>query len=181
MNLTTSIFLSKDKWIDYACLGGLFILLKLAYIVMQTEHVNFLLLPTNWLIERITNQQAVYSEATGYFYEGLQIVIDRSCSGFNFMLIAFMSFAILAVNSTQSNYQKLKLILLAGLMAYLLTVLVNTARIFLSIRFEDHFSQLLNISAHTIHECIGIATNLTFLVLASLLFEKSITQSYHHA
>ncbi len=65
--------------------------------------------------------------------------------------------------------------------AYLLTIFVNSSRIFASIIVQTQAKNYFVNQQHLIHEAIGIITNLTFLILAYILIEKLLIHKRHNA
>ncbi len=116
----------------------------------------------------------------GYYYENLGIIINKSCSGFNFWLISFMAFTYLAVNSSVTTQQKIISIPLSLIFAYLFSIFTNTSRIFVSIVVQSATHQLI-VQQLLLHETIGIITNLSFLVLTYYLIDKLLTHLKHNA
>ncbi|MDF1699480.1 MAG: exosortase K [Saprospiraceae bacterium] len=160
---------------------GLFILLKFGYTLADTNDLIFLLAPTNKLVGILTGSNSVYLSDSGYFHENLNIIIDKSCSGFNFWVLAFLLFTYLTVKYFESSRSKTLAIPASLIGAYLLTIFVNTSRIFTSIIVQPLTKNNFQYHQHTIHEAIGIITNLTFLVLAYMLLDKLLNQTQHHA
>lgn len=153
----------------------LFIVLKVGFRYVSTEDLDFLLHPTNKMISLLTGLQATYGQDSGYFYEQLNIIIDKSCSGYNFWLLSFIMFTILLLKHTTTRFQKINTLWISIIGAYLFTIGVNSARIFTSIIIQRQDISILHIDPSITHQVIGITTNLTFLVLTYLLIERILT------
>lgn len=160
---------------------GLFILLKFSFTFADHTDLTFLLKPTDKLIWLLTGSQSVYFSESGYFHEHLNIIIDKSCSGFNFWILCFLLFTYLIVKYFEKTLYKFLTIPTALLVAYLLTILVNTSRIFVSIVVQAQTKNFFLNDQHIIHEAIGITTNLTFLILAYVLIEKFLNHKRYNA
>ncbi len=156
----------------YIAALGLGILLKLYYKILDVSDLTFILKPTNYLIGHLTGSTSVFIEDNGYFHEQLNIVIDKSCSGFNFWVLCFLLFAFLIVKHIHQRTVKILAIPLALICGYVTTLVVTTSRIFVSIVIQQHTENIIQSKHYLIHEAIGIITNLTFLILAYLLAEK---------
>jgi len=154
----------------------LFIVLKLGYRYAGAEDLDFLLNPTNKIISLLTGLHATYTQDSGYYYEQLNIVIDKSCSGYNFCLLSFLMFTFLLIKHTTSRIQKLITLWVSMVGAYLLTIGVNSARIFTSITIQRQDISILHIDPSITHQAIGIITNLTFLTLMYLLIKRVLTK-----
>lgn len=160
---------------------GLFILMKFGFTHAENNDLTFLLKPTDQLVGFLTGSQSVYLSESGYFHEHLNIIIDKSCSGFNFWILCFLLFTYLTVKYFDRALSKILTIPTALIGAYLLTIFVNTSRIFVSIVVQSQTKSVFLNHQHIIHEAIGITTNLTFLILAYMLSEKILINKRHNA
>jgi exosortase K len=156
----------------YLITVGLFILLKIGFTVADNNDLTFLINPTDKLVGILTGSHSVYLSDSGYFHENLNIIIDKSCSGFNFWILCFLLFTYLTVNCFDKPLHKFTTIPTALIGAYLLTIFVNTSRIFASIVVQTQTKNILMNHQQILHEAIGVITNLTFLILAYILLEK---------
>jgi exosortase K len=73
----------------YCAIAAIFLLLKLGYTMADNNSLVFLLKPTNALVGLLTGSTSTYFADKGYFYSNLDIVIEKSCSGFNFLILCF--------------------------------------------------------------------------------------------
>jgi exosortase K len=165
----------------YLTAAGLFILLKFGFTLAGNNNLTFLLKPTDQFVGLLTGSHSVYIAENGYYHDKLNILIDKSCSGFNFGILCFLLFTYLAVKYFDKTSYKILTIPAALLGAYLLTICVNTSRIFASIVVQNQTKNVLPDEQHLIHEAIGILTNLSFLILAYLLIEKLLIHIQRHA
>ncbi len=136
---------------------------------------RFLLKPTDILVGLFTASQSVYIKGVGYRHEGLNVVIDRSCAGFNLWIIAFIMLAYLAVKHFVGITHRIFSIALSLVAAFFLTIFTNTSRIFASITFQPIAARILPLSKDIIHEAIGVTVNLSFLILAYIIVDKLLT------
>ena len=144
----------------------LFIGLKFIYSMLGIEQLWWLLRPTKALVETLTGSRASYTAEQGYFFERLNIVIDKSCSGFNFWLICFMLLVYLILSARPQLKGRILVIPLALFIAYGLTLFVNSSRILLAITINK-----LAIIPHNIpwlHEAEGAFVYLFFLTMIYL-------------
>ena len=165
----------------YLTAVGLFILLKFGYTLAKNNDLTFLIKPTDKLVGLLTCSHSVYLAKSGYYHEHLNIVIDKSCSGFNFWILCFLLFTYLTVRHFNKTLNKILSIPTALIGAYLLTIFVNTSRIFASIVVQSQTKKILLNHQHILHEAIGIITNLTFLILAYVLIEKLLIHKQSNA
>jgi exosortase K len=161
---------------------GLFFLLKLAYRFADNDNLVFLLKPTDKIVGVLTGTHAVYFSDQGYYHDSLTILIEKSCSGFNFLLICFCMLAFLFLKYADNTIFRSISIPLALLIAYLLTIFVNAFRIFVSIVMQQQVNTFLPEWPHaTLHEIVGVVTSLSFLILIYMVSEKVLTNKYQNA
>lgn len=143
----------------------LFFLLKFGYTIADNDHLVFLLKPIDKFFGLLTGSHSIYLPHEGYYHESLNILINKSCSGFNFWILSFLAFTYLGIK--YSNNQKHRILSLpaALLSGYLLTIFANTSRIFASIIIQNQTKFFLPDQQHLVHEAVGIITNLSFLIL----------------
>lgn len=165
----------------YLTAAGLFILLKFGFTLADNNDLTILLKPTDKLVGLLTGSHSVYLSDSGYFHEHLNIIIDKSCAGFNFWILCFLLFTYLTIRHLDKSIHKFLTIPTALIGAYLLTIFVNTSRIFASIVVQTQTKNIFINEQHIIHEAIGITTNLTFLILAYILIDKILINKPHNA
>lgn len=145
--------------------GAVFILLKISYKYVSTQDLLFLLKPVDKIVGSLLNSHAQYIPDVGFYHERWNITIDKSCSGFNFMLLTFVLFVFLLVPYFERAIYKTTALIWAFFGAYLVTIFTNSCRIYVSIIVQNQTSSIFPSQQHIIHEVIGIATNLCFLIL----------------
>ena len=153
----------------------LFALLKVGFIYAETDDLLFLLKPINVVVGLLTGSDSVFVIGKGYFYGHLNIVIDKSCGGFNFWFLSFLLLTILSLRHIEGKFHKLMIIPLALLGSYIFSIGVTSSRIFVSIIIQNYTNSYLEKYQHIVHESIGIMTNLSFLMLAYFLIDKLFT------
>lgn len=151
----------------------LFLVLKFGYTIADTNDLFFLLRPTDTLVGLLISSKSVYFADKGFYYNDLNFIINKSCSGFNFLLLCFSMFAIVAFKNINLIKQRIVIIPAALLLAYVVTIFVNASRIFVSIVLQNQVTHFLSQkSIEIVHETIGIVTNLSFLILIYILLER---------
>ena len=165
----------------YLAAVGLFLLLKFAFTLADNNDLTFLLKPTDKFVGLLTGSHSVYLSESGYFHEHLNIIIDKSCSGFNFWILSFLLFTFLTLKHFDKALSKTLTIPISLIGAYFLTIFVNTARIFASIVVQKQTNNIFLNQQHIIHESIGIITNLSFLILAYIIIEKILIKIHDNA
>ena len=160
----------SNNFFYYLSAVALFIILKVAFSLASVDDLLFLLKPTNSIVSLLADSQSIFIDNKGYYHQNLNILIDKSCAGFNFWLLSFLVFTYLLMGHTE-NRRKFFVVPTSLLLGYLLTVFVNSSRIYASIIIQNQ-TAFTQISQDYIHEAIGIITNLSFLILAYYLTEK---------
>ena len=156
----------------YLTAVGLFVLLKIGYTYADNGDLTFLLKPTDKLVELLIGFKSAFFEDYGFFHEKINIVIDKSCSGFNFWILCFSVFAYLGLKYFDKHLYKILTIPTALFCAYLLTIFANVSRIFATIIVQNQTSNIFPNQQNIIHEAVGIITFFSFLVLVYYLIEK---------
>lgn len=176
------IIQNNKNTLYYLATIGLFILFKLGYTLASNDHLIFLLKPTDKIVGLLTGSTAVYMEDKGYYHSSFNILIEKSCSGFNFMLLCFCMLSFLLLQYSSKPLYKSLTIPFAIATSYILTILVNASRIFASILLQQQASRFLpTLSRSLVHESIGVITNLSFLILIYMATEKFLTNTYSNA
>ncbi len=158
----------------------IFIMLKITYYCSTTQDLVFILKPIDKIIELLTGTKSVYNPANGYYHENLDILIDKSCSGFNFWILSFLIFTYLTLKHVDTRLIKIIYFPISLIGTYLLTIFVNSSRIFTSIVIQNQTRNMVE-QQHFIHESIGIITNVSFLVLCYVLTEKYLSKKRANA
>ncbi len=159
---------------------GIFILLKFYFRFAENNGLIFLLKPIDIFIEILTDSSSVYISSKGFFHHQLNILIDKSCSGFNFFVLSFLVLTFLGLKHADKKIKKVLTIPLSIIGAYSLTIFVTTSRIFASIVIQNHIISYFKNQQHLIHEAIGIVINLSFLILTYLLTDRILTSGGIH-
>ena len=165
----------------YLTAVGLFILLKIGFVFADNDNLMFLLKPTNKLVEILTDSRSVFLADNGFFYEKMNIAIDKSCSGFNFWILCFLLFTYLGLKYFDKHWHKILIIPTALFCAYVLTVFANVSRIVASILAHNQTVGIFPDKQLIIHEIVGITTYFSFLILAYYLIELFLKNKKHYA
>lgn len=153
----------------------IFAALKFAYAFVDTSTLQFLLAPTNKLIEVITGSDAVYSSGIGYFHPHLNIVIDKSCSGYNFWLIGFLMISFVLIKSRILQFWKI--LPLTLIISYLITILANVSRISgYMVLMKSGLTEYLDSGNSWLHQAEGIFVYFSFLVMSFFILNHTITK-----
>ena len=156
----------------YLTTVGLFVLLKVGFSFANNNDLTFLLKPTDKLVGLVFGSQSIFLADNGFFHEKINIVIEKSCSGFNFLILSFLLFAYLGLKYFDKQLHKILTIPTALFCAYLFTVFVNASRIIASVIVRNQTIGLFPEKQSLLHEVVGIVTNFLSLVVAYYLTEK---------
>ena len=171
---------ANKNLIYYGAAIVIFILLKFFYTMATTNDLAFLLKPTDKLIELSTGSGSNNNTETGYYHSKLNIVIDKSCSGFNFWIICFMMLYFLVLNFLKNTTFKLIAIPVILFLAYILTLFVNTSRILFSVFIHNSEVGFISHSAAWIHQAEGTFIYLSFLIIMYLGFNFLFIKLTNH-
>jgi len=158
----------------YTAAVFIFVLLKFGFRELETNSLLWLLKPVSILVEMFTGLKATYIEQEGFYFGNIDIVINKSCAGYNFGLLCFLMLSGLALNFYHSVFKKTAVLFGSLLIAYCLTVFVNACRILSSITISN-INSILPFNESTIHQATGITINLSFLIIIYLVTNYFLT------
>lgn len=162
----------------YLLLGLLFLFLKIFYTQADNSNLAFLLKPTSYSIELITGSSSVFIPEKGFFHEDLNILIDKSCSGFNFWMLCFtlFSFTFIQNRVAKINFYFFPVMLF---LTYLLTLLTNTSRILIAIKIQTDLRFLSEEYYYLAHEAQGSFVFVFFFILFYLALHFIFLKDYN--
>jgi exosortase K len=146
--------------------------LKWWYRSATVDELAFVLLPTTTIVGLLANEAWTFIAGEGFLFPGSGILIDRSCSGVNFLVITAATFAFVILRHRDAGCGRPLLALLAVAGAYGLTVLANSGRI-LTLMGLERIQLHLSPAAH---EVLGAFFFLASLLLATLLLQHIISR-----
>ncbi|MNK98275.1 Transmembrane exosortase [compost metagenome] len=162
----------------YYALGLLFfVALKIAYTQMDANDLIFILRPTDQIISFLTNSKGIFLTGAGYFHEDLNILIEKSCSGFNFFSLSFLIGYFVSVNHFHHKKHKWLALALSLLAAWMLTLFVNASRIIVAI-FLKKLAIPLPGADKWLHQAEGTFVYLFFLILFYKTLNYLLTQYF---
>ena len=146
--------------------------LKYHYSHSRADDLDWMLGPTSSLVQIVSGMSFEKTENTGYVDHDNGIIIAPSCSGINFMIIAFCLSIYSGLKKAENMYSSLRWIILSITISYSCTVIVNTFRILLSIySFKTGVLQVW-LSWETVHLLEGILVYFVFLLIYYSLLER---------
>lgn len=150
--------------------------LKWWYRTATVEQLGFVLTPVTTFINLLTGAASMFVPGQGHLFPELGILIDRSCSGINFLIITTASFTFLWLRRIDGGRSRPILATVIIIAAWMLTILANTGRILLMVHLDDFGLHV----GPTVHEALGAFFFLATLLLASLAFDRLLPR-HHHA
>ena len=154
----------------------LFGLLKVWYVRASNDDLAFLLRPTDTLIGLITNSPSVPRPDSGYFHPDLNLLIDKSCAGFNFWILCFVVLSFVAFKHLKRHLHLALSLSFALPCAYILTIIANTSRISIAIFLQDKTGAFFSENPTWWHEAQGVFVYLSFLIAIYLIAEFLLTK-----
>lgn len=145
------------------------------YRTASMEDLAFMLRPVAAMVSMITGEVYSVVDGSGYYFPDLHVLIDRSCSGVNFMIITAATFSFLLVRRPRAGCISPLLAIVATFGSYGLTLFVNSSRIITMVHFQRLGIQM----GPTVHEALGVFFFLVALLSASLLLDRTLTRTHH--
>ncbi len=166
-NLLISAFL-RNNYPFYIVSFAIFTVIKILF--NYCSNWGIFLNPIDTLVGIATNSQSVFIAPNSYYHDKLNIIIDKSCSGVNFMIICFISLCFITPKYLSKRKHRFIAIPLLLILSYVLTVLINSLRIifFVTTNKLHEFLHLSEIPA--IHLIEGAFIYLTSLVLIYMTY-----------
>jgi exosortase K len=149
---------------------GTAVAVKWWYRTATLDDLAFVLRPVAEAITLFTGSPWTLVPAEGYVFRELGMVIDRSCSGINFLVIVWITFAFLLVRRSAAGCVAPYMAVIAGAGAYVLTLLANTGRILCLVALEQQGHH----AGPKQHEALGAFFFISILLLASLALDRSL-------
>lgn len=166
----------KNNYFYYATILSVFMLLKHIYTLTDNSDLKFLLVPTNALVKLVTGSVPAYTDQRGFYYGNLAIVIEKSCSGYNFWIICFVMLSCSSLPFFSSHSAKIATVAAMLPACWLLTVFANASRILTALLVKGMFPGSSR-QFPWLHQAEGIFIYLslliTFYTTAHYLFTKT--------
>ena len=144
------------------CIGFVF---KWYFTNLDVEYSVWLLKPTTIWVEQLTGLDFDFIDNEGYVCTQVLpiIIIDKSCLGLNFWLMASLVGASVLHKKAVNFWSFFYRFVAAFGLAWLITIVANTGRIVVSIKFLPSLTSYINYSQS--HLLIGIFIYVTMLIL----------------
>ena len=145
---------------------------KLFYSTSSVDDLRWILAPTTFLVELITREKFWFESHAGYMSADHSFLIADSCSGVNFLIMAFLMLCFLKLRKglkTPVSWAFIPAVILA---AYVSTIIANTVRITVAMRLHRMSPEMIWINPEQLHRLEGI-----FIYFGFLLFLFTFAES----
>lgn len=156
----------------YLALTVIFVSLKFAFSHMQTDNLRYFLMPLDKIVTLATNSNSRYITGQGYYHQQFNILIDKSCSGFNFFILCFTMLGAVLIQRTNNQDPRRRSLLGLFITAYILSIFVNSARIISSLFLQSMDSTFSFMRSALLHQAEGIFIYLCFLIIIYSIFNS---------
>lgn len=144
--------------------------LKLFYSTATVDDLRWVLAPTTFLVETLTGRQFTFESQAGYMSSDHTFLIAASCSGVNFLIIAFLLLAI--GKFWRDRTMEWRYLPVAILVAYIATLLANTVRIVIALSMRDVDFELGWTTLDGLHRLEGVVVYFGSLLLLFVASES---------
>jgi len=146
--------------------------MKLFYSTSSVDDLRWILAPTTLLVELITRETFWFESHAGYMSADHSFLIADSCSGVNFLIMAFLMLCFLKLRKGLETHVSWAFIPAVILAAYVSTIIANTVRITVAIRLHRMSPEMIWINPEQLHRLEGI-----FIYFGFLLFLFTFAES----
>jgi exosortase K len=151
-------------------LGGA-VLLKRFYSQASADELRFILAPTTWLTAAVLQSDFVFHGGEGYLSRELSVLIAPACAGINFAIATFLALVLGFGGHFTTPRRALAWLATAAAVAYLATLVVNAARIVLSVALAHLATRVLGLTFQSVHRLLGIVIYLAGLLALCLTLQ----------
>jgi exosortase K len=146
--------------------------LKLFYSTASADELRWILGPTTALVELFSGKSFQFESYTGYMISDHTFVIAAPCAGVNFLLTSFLMIGLMRLWRTRYRSVNWRFFPLTAAIAYLATVIANTARICIALELQKHSVEFSPLTGNQLHRLEGIVVYFGFLMLLFVLVER---------
>jgi exosortase K len=146
--------------------------LKLYYSTASAEELRWILAPTTALVELLSGISFEFESQAGYLSRERGFLIASSCAGVNFLITAFLMLTLGKLLGERSEHTAWSFIPMAAIIAYLATLVANTARIGVALWLQRRSGEINWLTPAQLHRFEGIFIYFGFLLLLFVISEK---------
>jgi exosortase K len=146
--------------------------LKLHYSTASADQLRWILAPTAALVELVSGATFEFESHAGYINRERGFLIADSCSGVNFLIAAFLTLSMRKLLGDRSKEISWGFTPTAALIAYLATLVANTARITIALLLRQSSVEIGWLNPDQLHRFEGVFIYFGFLLLLFVVSEK---------
>jgi exosortase K len=146
--------------------------IKLWYSLSNVNDLWWILAPTTFVVELLTGEEFWFESYAGYMSTDHSFLIADSCSGVNFLIMAFLTLGLMKIRRALSANVSWIFIPVAMIAAYLSTIIANTVRISAALRMHRMSPEMTWINPEQLHLLEGITIYFGFLMLLFIVAEQ---------
>ena len=139
------------------------LLMKLYYRSATVEELGWILFPVASAVTHFSDVAFVFESSTGWVNREQLVVIAPSCSGLNFMIIAFCMSSFQVLMQCHRNWHIVAGVIVSAGVSYLVTIVANVARIILSMSLYQTDIYAPWLLPETVHRIAGIGVYYSIL------------------
>jgi exosortase K len=144
---------------------GVASLLKWHYSRASADELRWILAPTSWLTSLVVPGEMVFRTGEGYLNREQSVLISPACAGINFMAVLLLTLVVSFEGGFERATERWRWLLSCLGLAYITTLVVNAARIGLSVALAHLAERVTGLTFHSVHRLIGIVVYLAGLLL----------------
>lgn len=148
--------------------------LKSYYSSADSQDLFWILAPTAYLVQMFSGLEFVNEPGLGWFNQPFEVVIAPSCAGVNFLIMVFCMSAFQVIFSQADGFRRIIRVGLAGCGAYVVTLLVNSVRIWLSVLLFRADISADWLSPGAVHRIMGVTLYYVVLCFYYLLVSSML-------
>lgn len=148
--------------------------MKLFFSQAALTDVQFIIAPTSYLVSLCSGLPFHFELGEGYYNVTNQVLIDKSCAGTNFFVIAFGMSLLSSIPHYPTITKQVQLFIALLIASFLFTLFANTSRISIAIFLLQSGIELPWFSATDWHTLQG-----SFVYLSVLIAYYSLLQFIH--
>jgi len=149
---------------------------KLYYSTASANQLRWILAPTTACVELVSGVPFEFESNAGYISADRTFLIATSCAGVNFLITAFLLLSLSRLLRDRPISCSWGFIATSALSAYLVTLIANSTRIAVALRFGRMPADLDGMSPDQLHRFEGIFVYFGFLILLFVVSERANRQ-----
>jgi len=182
--MTNILMKRKFNWMRNAQLAVVLLcaaLVKLYYSTASVNQLRWILAPTTFLVEMISGTRFEFESHAGYMNDDRSFIIAASCAGINFLITSFLMLSLSKLWKDRSpdatHKPRWRFIPVAGMFAYLATLVANTVRISTALHLNRMPPEISWLNPNQLHRFEGIFIYFGFLLLLFMVSEKLTSEA----